>query len=315
MDLGSFFALKKQNLVLLLLLGLLVVGSAYGDANILVLQSHDSLPYQQTLEGFKAGLSGHGVHADYQVHIVSNDAEAQALWPLIKNNPPQLILTLGTPATRATLAREQSIPVVAGLVLDIDELKKSPNATGIGLNFSAAAQWLWLRRLLPEARQIVLIYDPRHASALMQALQQLARADGVTLIPAPASTPDDLAALMQNLPEQLDVLWAVDCASAFNPAGIRELLLYSFRNRTPLIGMSAQWVKAGAYYALDWDYTDLGAQSAELAWDILQKKLIPAALPIHEPRKVRPVLNSKTAEHMKLQVSDHWLPELGEIFQ
>ena len=312
---GSSFVFKRLSVVFLLLIGLLVSGGAWGTTQILVLQSHDSLPYQQTLDGFKVSLSARGMNADYQVHIVSNDAEAEALWPLIQSQPPQLILTLGTPATRAALARERSIPVVAGLVLDTDDLKKNPNATGIGLNFSAALHWLWLRRLLPEVRQIVLIYDPRHAATLFQALQQLARADKVTLIPAPAGDPDELATLMQNFPPQLDAIWAIDSVAAFNPVAIRELLLYSFRNRTPLIGLSAQWAKAGAFYALDWDYADLGAQSAELAWNILQKGVMPATLPLLEPRKVRPVLNSKTAEQMKLQISDHWLPELGEVYQ
>ena len=312
---GSSFAFKRLRWLFFCLIGLLLSGWAWGSTQILVLQSHDSLPYQQTLDGFKASLLARGMTADYQVHIVSNDAEAQALWPMIQSHPPQLILTLGTPATRAALARERDIPVVAGLVLDTDDLKKNPNATGIGLNFSAALHWLWRRRLLPEARQIALIYDPRHATVLFQALQQLARADNVTLIPAPASDPDELATLMQNLPPQLDAIWAIDSVAAFNPAAIRELLLYSFRNRTPLIGLSAQWAKAGAFYALDWDYADLGDQSAELAWTILQKGAAPASLPLLEPRKVRPVVNSKTAEQMKLQIPDHWLPELGEVYQ
>lgn len=297
------------------LIWLLLPGMALGDPHILVLQSHDSLPYQQTLEGFKTSLATHGVNADYEVHIVSNDTEAEAFWRLKQNRPPTLILTLGTPATRASLALEHSIPMVAGLLLDTAELRKNPNATGVGLNFPATLQWLWFRRLLPEARQVVLIYDPLHGSALFQSLQQLARTDGVTLTPAPASEPEDLAIVMQNLPAQFDALWVLDSTAAFNPATVRELLLYSFRNRTPLIGLSAQWVKAGAFYALDWDYADLGAQSAELAWNILQNGATPTSLPPHEARKVRAVLNTKTAEHMKLQVSDHWLSEIGEVFQ
>ena len=315
MESGSSLALKSLSLVFLFLIGLLLSGWAWGSTQILVLQSHDSPPYQQTLEGFKASLLAYGVEADYQIRIVSNDAQARELWPLILKSPPQLILTLGSPAMRAVLNHEQSIPVVTGLVLDTDELKKYPNATGIGLNFSAASYWLWLRRLLPDAHQISVIYDPRHGAALFQSLQALAHADNVTLIPAPASDPEELATLMQNLPAQLDAIWTIDCAAAFNSAATRELLLYSFRNRTPLIGLSAQWVKAGAFYALDWDYADLGAQSAELAVSILKKGVKPTALPAHEPRKVRPIFNSKTAEYMKLQVSEHWLPEIDEVFQ
>jgi len=290
-------------------------GEVLAATDILVLQSHDSAPYQQTLDGFKAGLAARGVEADYQIHILHSDAGAEALSQPLQNPTPKLIVTLGTPATRTVLANERTIPVVAGLVLDTEELRKNRNACGVGLNFPAALQWNWFHRLLPAARQIAVIYDPRHGSALFQALQQQARVENATLIAAPAMEPEDLPSLLQSLPPQLDAIWAADGTAPFNSAAVRELLLYSFRNRTPLVGLSAQWVKAGAFYALDWDYADLGEQIAELASNVLRNGVSPAALTPQEPRKVRAVVNSKTAEHMKLPVSERWLPEIAEVFQ
>jgi putative ABC transport system substrate-binding protein len=213
------------------------------------------------------------------------------------------------------LIQIQNIPLIAGLVLDTDELHQHANTTAVGLNFPANLHWLWLRRLLPDAQQIAVIYDPRHSSALFQSLQQQARTEGIILIQASVSSAEDFPALLQNLPPQLDALWAVDGTVAYNPAAVRELLLYSFRNRVPLIGLSSQWVKAGALYALDWDYADLGRQAAELADAILKKGNSPASLSPVFPRSVRLVLNSKTAEHMKLQIADRWLMEMAEVFR
>jgi putative ABC transport system substrate-binding protein len=280
---------------------------------ILILQSHDSAPYRQTLAGFQSGLESGRLDAVYQTLILSSHTDDNALYGLLQNPETKLILTLGTPATRAALARVSGMPIVAGLVLDTGELSQNPRATGVGLNFPASLQWIWLRRLLPDARQIAVLYDPRQGLALFQELQKQARVEGIMLMPAPISVAEDLPALMQNLPPQLDALWAVDGASAYSAAAVRELLLYSFRNRVPLVGLSAQWVKAGALYALDWDYQDLGAQLADLARDILLKGISPASMPPLAPRKVRAVLNAKTAEHMKLQIAERWLPELSEV--
>ncbi len=121
--------------------------------------------------------------------------------------------------------------------------------------------------------------------------------------------------MLQNLLPQLDALWAVDGSVSYNAAAVRELLLYSFRNRVPLIGLSAQWVKAGALYALDWDYPDLGRQAAELADTILREGAAPKSLPPVFPRLIRPVLNAKTLEHMKLQITERWLAEIAEVFR
>nr|WP_305888627.1 ABC transporter substrate binding protein [Methylomonas sp. SURF-2] len=285
--------------------------AAAAASEILILQSHDSMPYQQTLAGFQAGLAHSRLEAVYRTLILSN--EQDVLNPLSRQAEIKLTLALGTPATRAALAGVAGTPIVAGLVLDADELNRNPQVTGVGLNFSADLQWLWLRRLLPDARQIAVLYEPRQGSVLLRELQKLALVEGITLTRAPIGAAADLPAMMQNLPPQLDALWVVDGASAYSAAAVRELLLYSFRNRVPLIGLSAQWVKAGALYALDWDYWDLGAQLADLAADILLKGIPPAALPPRAPRKVRAVLNLKTAEHMKLRIAERWLPELSEV--
>lgn len=282
------------------------------NTNILVLQSHDSPPYQAMFNGFQSELNRHGLAVQYD-SLTLRDDPAAVIANSLKTEKPNLIFTLGTPATLAALSMEQQIPVVEGLVLGIEN--RSPNATGISLDFPATIQWLWLRRLLPDAKRIAIIYDPQHGDELFQSLVRTAQAENIELIAAPVTRQEELPTLLQQLPSQLDALWAMNNVAAFNATTVRELLLYSFRNRTPLIGLSEQWVKAGAIYALDWDYTDLGSQAAELVWAILANGKTPGQLPIQSPRKVRPVFNSKTAEHMKLNFPQRWLPEMTEVTQ
>ncbi len=294
---------------------LFVPASSVLATDILVLRSHDSQPYQQALQGFKNALAQHGMTADFDVQSVNESVTGTVLAEHLKQRPPQLLFTLGTPATRTALATQQTIPIVCGLLLDNEELLAHPHIASVGLDFPPNLHWQWLRRLLPDAQRIAVIFDPRHGTSLFQALQHQARAENIELIAIPALAPEDLPDLLQKLPTQLDALWAIDGVAAFNAIAVRELLLYSFRNRTPLIGLSAQWVKAGALYALDWDYADLGAQAAELAWSILAHGTSPASLPPQKPRKVMPVFNGKTAEHMKLQIPERWLPEITEVMQ
>ena len=286
-------------------------GKAFA-TDILILQSHDSAPYRQTVQGFSNTLVQHGLHANIETHTVG-DEPAPVVTERLRAQAPQLLLALGTPATRATLATDQTVPIVACLLLDSQELHGQARLTGVGLDFPPALHWRWLRRLLPDARHIAVIFDPRRGTPTFHDLQQLAKADGVELVPAPATAPEDLPRLLKELPAQLDALWAVDGVAAFNAVAVRELLLYSFRNRTPLIGLSEQWVRAGAIYALDWDYADLGAQAADLAWNILANGAAPSSLPPQSPRKVRVIYNGRTLEHMKLSFPERWLGEISEV--
>lgn len=287
---------------------------AVAAADILVLQSHDSTPYQQVLSGFQRSLDQLGLAVNYSTQVM-DDSGSGSVEQLLKQHQPKLIFSLGTPATRVAIGAKPSIPIVTGLTLGSTTQPPPDNTTGISLDFPAATQWLWLRRLLPEARRVAIIYDPRHGEALFQTLRQQAQVEDIDLIAAPAQAEEDLPSLLQRLPSQLDALWALDGVVAFNAMTVRELLLYSFRNRTPLIGLSEQWVKAGALYALDWDYADLGSQAADLAWKILAKGKMPGELPMQTPRIVRPVFNSNTAEYMKLTFPQHWLPEMTEVKQ
>ncbi|MFO0732606.1 MAG: ABC transporter substrate binding protein [Nitrospiraceae bacterium] len=53
------------------------------------------------------------------------------------------------------------------------------------------------------------------------------------------------------------------------PHTAEPILLSTFRNKIPLAGLSTSWVKAGALYALDRDYLDIGSQCGEIAGKIL----------------------------------------------
>lgn len=313
-QLSPFEITLSPGLWRLLLALVSLISSQWGVAgvDVLIVESHDSSPYQQMVSGLKAGLADRSMQLEFTTQLL-NGAGTEDMAEIVRQQSPKLMVTLGTPATRTVLNQERSVPVVAGLLLDDEELRRHRNATGISLAFPAISHWQWLRRLLPAARRIAVIYDPQHGDELFQALKRAAQAENVELIPAPAQAAEDLSALMSQWPSQLDALWALDGVAVFNPVTVRELLLYSFRNRTPLIGLSEQWVKAGAIYALDWDYVDLGHQVAELVWAIIANRTELSALPVQMPRKIRPVFNSKTAEHMKITIPERWLSEMSEV--
>jgi putative ABC transport system substrate-binding protein len=79
------------------------------------------------------------------------------------------------------------------------------------------------------------------------------------------------------------------------------------------VGPSASWAKAGALYALDWDYADLGAQAAELAARIV-RGAAPGAIPLVTPRKVPYAVNPRAAAHMKLEVPRDLIRHAREVF-
>jgi putative ABC transport system substrate-binding protein len=297
------------------LLALLAVlpGRAASRQTIAVLFSHEAPPYQQALEGFQSRLSEQGLEASYDRWSVEGDEQLAAALARIEKNPPKLILALGTRATRAAIAAHYATPIVATLIFDAGELKGAANATGVTLEFPIETQWHWFKRLLPQVRNLGVLYDPTQGRRYYRELEKQAANERVELTPAEAPAPEYLPDALKSLPSSLDALWGLGESRVLSPQTAREILLFSFRNRVPFIGLSSSWVKAGSLYALDRDYSDLGRQCADMAASIFKGAPV-SSLPPTAPRKVIYSLNLKTAEHMKLEFSDEIVRNAHEVF-
>lgn len=271
--------------------------------------SHDIAPYRVVWDSFQTQLSTN-VRTDnpaFDVRLLQDGA------PLgDANSAPRLVLAVGSNAAHAALQAFPNVPLVATLILNPEELANSARAVGVLLDFPASIQWRWFRRVLPNARRVGVLLDPRSVGNRFRELEQLAKADGLNLISVDVTSPEALPTALRQLPNDLDALWGLASPTVLAPQTAKEILLYSFRNRVPFIGLSANWVKAGALYALDRDYTDLGRQCAELAEGLLNGTKISST---NYPRRVQLFVNLRTAEHMRLSLPDDLLNEAAEQFQ
>jgi putative ABC transport system substrate-binding protein len=105
---------------------------------------------------------------------------------------------------------------------------------------------------------------------------------------------------LEGMENSIDVLLGISDSVALTPRTAQKVLLYSFRNRIPFVGLSEAWVKAGALYALDRDYKDIGVQCGEMTLRLLNGAKV-AEVPPVAPRKVLYTLNMKSAKRMKLK--------------
>ena len=289
-------------------------GGASAGERIAVLISLDEAPFQETLAGFREHISRQGLQPEYEIFsLEGNVSAAGPVLKKIRNGGFTLVLTLGSLATDSAVKEIADIPIVAGLILRTDALKKAPNATGVGLEFPLETQLSWMRRMLPEARTVGVIYSPQENRKKIEAAARIARTLGLELEQQEVSAPQDVPAALNRLSQKADVLWGVADTLVLSPQLAKPILLFSFRNSIPFIGPSAAWVKAGALYSLDWDYKDLGAQCAEMALQVL-RGVPPGSIPAAVPRKVLYSVNRNTAQQMKITISEQFLQGARNVF-
>ena len=301
--------------LLVLIIGDRAAAAPDREIRIGVLLSQDAGPYQDALDGFKHYFEHQGIKARFDVASLKGDAaQAGAALQQLRAQPLDLLFTLGTLATQSALRADVGMPIVAGLVLNKTDLGNAPNVTGVVLQFPVEVELRWLQRLLPGQRNIGVLYNPAENQRRIDVAAETARTLGLTLQARRVESPRDLPDELEGLSKDADVLWSVADQMVMTPQTAKPILLFSFRNRVPVIGLSQSWVKAGALYALDRDYADIGAQCGEMALKLLQGTPV-SALPPAAPRKVLYSINLKTASHMKLDIPRALIQGAQEVIE
>ena len=136
---------------------------------------------------------------------------------------------------------------------------------------------------------------------------------GLALEAVEISSPNELPVALQELSNKIDILWGINDRIALNTKTAKRILLFSYRNRIPFIGLSTTWVKSGAIYSLDRDYTYLGIQCGEIAFKVLSGVNV-NSIPVTSPRKIIYTINLKTAEHMKINFKDEIVSNAHKVF-
>lgn len=274
------------------------------DERIVVLVSASDAPFKEAVNGFNAFLAKQGRSASYDViQLEGNAAKAGPAVQRIRSGGARLVFTVGTLATDAAVRELGDIPIVACLVLRADLLKRAENATGVGLEFPVETQIAWMRKMLPRARSIGVLYSVSENQARVEEAAEAAKRAGMRLEAEAVRSPQDIPAALNTLATRADALWVIPDSIVLSPLIAKNILLFSFRNNIPVIGPSSPWVKAGALYALDWDYADLGAQCGELASKVIDGTAARALAP-GSPRRIQYSVNLTTARQMKVRLDD-----------
>ncbi len=303
--------------VVMALAVLAVQPAAHSDEreSIVIFVSRDDGPYEGIVSGVRRLLASRAGDLQVTIHSLQADAEkASEALRLARREGSTPMITVGSAASRAALQAEGEAPVIACMTADERGLLESENATGVLLEFPVETHLRWMRRLVPKSQSIGVLYSRDENHERIKRAERIARRLGLRLITREIAKPQDLPDALDSLAREADMLWGVTDQLVLSRQTSQAVLLFSFRNRIPFSGLSASWVKAGALYALDRDYDDLGAQCGEMAVDVLNGKRA-SSLPPATPRKVNYALNLRTAEHLRLEFSPELIKGADQVFR
>ena len=278
--------------LLLVWLALLVGPAAWGKSQtVRVVLSGDDAAASEAVESLRGRLTDQDV-------LVSQGSDFAGV-------APGLIVAVGQEALRRVLeAGEpgwQRVPVVAMLVprYMLERGRGDRLVTGVYLDQPFQRQLALLRLAIPDRPRIGVLLGPtsrRYEAELLQAIKA-AGLEGTVEMVGNALT---LAKPLQAVLGESDVLFGVPDPAVFNNATAQNILRSAYRQRIPVIGFSAPFVRAGAMFAVHGIPARMGHQAAEMALRILAGEAPNA----EEPRDFKVAVNDHVAHSFGLLLDE-----------
>ncbi len=225
-------------------------------------------------------------------------------WKKVLDDRPDLIITVGTPATRSAISKVRNVPIIFTMVLDnisdLDPGFRSPDINGVTLAIPVRQQLEMMEQALPNIRRIGLLYSG-NSSQIYQSARDIASQKGLRLVASEIISERDIPDALRRIISEVDIFWMPPDAVIYDQNILQFILKECFRNSVPIMALSRQIAMAGTPLALGVDYDDIAIQTAELAQKRISRGSF-SKLIVEHPRKVILYINERVASRLNLNI-------------
>src|SRR5690554_6022146 len=250
-----------------------------------------------------------------------NTATAGQIARKFVGDRPDVIVAIATPSAQAVVASTKNVPVVFAAVTDPvaaqlvrDWEASGTNVTGVSDELELDRQMELIKRVLPEAKRVGMVYNPGEANSVVvvERLRELLPTMGMTLVEAAAPRTVDVSSAARSLVGKVDVIYTNtdnNVVSAYE-----SLVKVGNDRKIPLVASDTDSVKRGAIAALGIDYRDLGRQTGRMVVRILEGEA-PSKIKPETSNNLQLFLNETAAKKQGVTLSEELLKTATEVIR
>ncbi len=257
--------------------------------NVEIVLSENSAPYQQ----FASALQG---SADKRFSVTVNAAPSSP-----RSNNPDVLIALGLKALESLQNRKE--PVIAALVSSNDFAAVNTSSgqsrrTAVFIDQPKSRLLYFLRALQPKISRVGALYS-RQSTTELEQLRLAAAAQNLTIEANFVSSPQDIYSSLEAVIHKAELLLALPDNSIYNGSNVRNILLTTYRDDVPLIGLSQAYVNAGALAAIFSSPEQMAADVSSILRQFSESGALPAA---QYPTSFSIATNPQVADSLKISL-------------
>ena len=232
--------------------------------DVVALMSRDLKPFREAIEGFKSV-----VKQDVETIVYDNkrDPEGNDLYDELSDENIDFIFALGTKALNVSIKQFSHVPIIFCFVLtpeesvsQIDSLE-NVSIRGVSMTIPPEEQIREIKKISPNIKRIGVIFDNSKSATLIARAKKATTMLDMTLVEKEITQKEQRVNAIYELKDKVDAILMIADTTFISKKSVKHLLLFSFKNNVPIIGLSNKYVKKGALMALSFDYKDIGLQS------------------------------------------------------
>jgi putative ABC transport system substrate-binding protein len=304
--------MKKLSLLLVILCLVFSTVRCHASERVVVsvVFSSDIEAYQQAWSGFKEFLDEKKISL-WASEYTLNQEKSEEVYSRINEEKPDVVITLGTKASKLAKERIKDTPVVFCMIFDPHKIT-ALNITGVSVEIPTKTKLQGIKRILSHTKKIGLIYSPVLTPAYEE-ISLLCNSIGFELVRRKIDSEKEFPDALKDISHKIDCFLMIPDSKIYFPKSVEYLLLESLREKFPVVGLSSVYTKAGALFSFECDYNDLGRQAAKITLRILNGEK-PAHIQPEMPKKINLSLNLITAKRMGIKVPSQIIKEASEVF-
>ena len=292
-------------------------------------ESQSLMIAQDSFEAFSKGLrdlgwvAGQNFTWERRYSEGKNEALVELAVELVRLKI-DMIVTFGTPATRAAKNATEAIPIVfarvgdpVGFGLVRSFARPGGNLTGVSiLQVELGAKRLeLLREAVPGVTQVGVLWDPSFSPAApeLRQIEAAARSLGVEIQPAAVQRPEEFEGALLAMKRQRAGAVFVVSAVVFSEHR-KRLADLAAKIRLPLMVYRRELVETGSLLSYGPNFPDMYRRAASYVDKVL-KGAKPADLPVEQPTHLELVINLKTAKALGLTIPRSLLLRADQIIE